>query len=122
MKNIFNWIKVKRPKSWRPQAGEELIGYYVGRTVRDGQWGQYEVITVVTPERGTFMVSGTQIVQLCDVALLKYGAAVRIKFLGIKPIGNGHEMKEFELYISDSELTAEDVITVKRTVDEEVIL
>ncbi len=119
----MKWRKVKRPKSWRPKYdGEELIGYYVGRTLKNGQYGQYEVVTVVTPDHGTYMVSGTQLIQLADVAMLKYGAAVRIKFIGMKPVGESHTMKEFELYVSDSELTAEDVMIVKQTVDDEVIL
>ncbi len=123
MNENIQWRKVNRPRSWRPKNnGEELIGYYCGRTLRNGQWGQYEVVTVVTPNSGALMVSGTHLIQLADVAMLKYGDAIRIKFLGVKPVGDGHEMKEFELYVSDTELTAEDVIQVKRTVDEEILL
>lgn len=120
-KNI-KWRKIKRPKSWRPkEANEELIGYYVGRTLKNGQWGQYEVITVVTDD-GTFMVNGTQLIQLADVAMLEYGAAIRIKFLGMKKTGGDHEMKEFELYVNDAEPTVEDVMIVKQMVDEEALL
>lgn len=122
MNENIQWRKIKRPKTWRPKPGDELIGYYCGRTVRDGQWGQYEVVTVVVPDKGTFMVSGTQIIQLADVAMLKYGAVVRIRFLGMKKVGEDHQMKEFELYVSDAELTMEDIVQVKRTVDEEMLL
>lgn len=77
---------------------------------------------MVVPDLGAVMVSGTQIIQLADVALLKYGTLVRIKFLGMKPVGEDHEMKQFELYVSETEITSEDVLAVKRTVDEEALL
>lgn len=118
----IKWKKINRPRSWRPsRVGDELIGYYVGRTLRNGQWGQYEVITVVVPNHGAFMVSGTQLIQLADVALLQYGMAVRIRFLGRKTINEDHEMKEFELYVSEAELIAEDVMQVKRAVEEALL-
>jgi hypothetical protein len=120
MKNDkIQWRKIKKPRSWRPkEPGDELIGYYVGRTVKNGRFGQYDVLSVLIPKDGVFMVSGTQIIQFADAAMLKYGDAIRIKFLGLKPVGEDHMMKEFELYVSDTELTAEDVIQVKLAVDE----
>lgn len=119
MKTDINWRKIKRPKSWRPkEPGEELVGYYCGRTLKNGQWGQYEVLTIIVPKIGAFMVSGIQIIQLADMAMLKYGAPIKIKFVGLKPVGQDHMMKEFELYVSDEDLTVEDVIQVKQAIDE----
>jgi hypothetical protein len=100
LKNV-KWRKISSPTTWRPQDGEELIGYYVGRTQRDGSFGPYEVVLVAVPYKGTFMVSGTKLIQLADSAMLTRGDAVRVVFLGKKEIGEDREMKDFELYVGE---------------------
>lgn len=100
LKNV-EWRKISAPISWRPKKGEELIGYYIGRTKKNGKFGQYEVLTVLVPYKGAVMVSGTIIIQLADTALMQPGDAIRIVFLGKKPIGEDREMKMFELYVGD---------------------
>lgn len=97
------WRKINAPSTWRPQDGEELIGYYVGRTKRDGSFGPYEVVLVAVPYKGTYMVSGTKLIQLMDSGMLVRGDAVRIKFLGNKDIGEERTMKDFELYVGELE-------------------
>lgn len=77
----YAWKKVEAPKTWRPSTnGEELTGFYGGKTLRNGQWGQYEVIVVHVPHRGTFMVSGTRVIQLVDAADIQTGWPIRIVY------------------------------------------
>jgi hypothetical protein len=46
----YNWRKVHTPLPWRPDAiGEELVGFYGGKSLRDGPHGQYEVVLVHVP-------------------------------------------------------------------------
>ena len=67
LRDRFNWKQVEAPGLWRPDdIGEELIGYYGGRTLRTGPHGQYEVVIVHVPQQGAFMLSGTMIIQLID--------------------------------------------------------
>jgi hypothetical protein len=56
---------------------------------------------VAVPYKGSFMVSGSKLIQLVDAAMLGRGAAMRIVFLGCKDIGGGRTMKDFELYAGE---------------------
>lgn len=103
----MKWREVSAPKLWRPKDGEELIGYYAGRTTRDGQHGQYEVVTVLVPYKGAFMVSGTMLIQLADAAMLSRGDAVRIVFVERQAIDDERHMKVFKLFVGESEALAE---------------
>lgn len=95
------WRKISAPQTWRPKDGEELIGFYAGRTKREGTFGQYEVMVILVPYKGAFMVSGTKLIQLADAAMITRGDAVRVVFLGKKDIGEAREMKDFELYVGE---------------------
>ena len=103
----MKWRKIAAPQRWYPHAGEELIGYYAGRTKRDGVHGQYEVVTVLVPYKGAFIISGTMLIQLADTAMLVRGDAVRVVFVGRKELSEGRSMKLFELYVGESEALAE---------------
>jgi len=49
LRERYGWKKVVAPKAWRPEAtGEELIGFYGGKTTRTGAYGQYDVVLVST--------------------------------------------------------------------------
>lgn len=98
---VMKWRKIEAPLTWRPSPGEELVGYYAGRTKRDGQFGQYEVLIVAVPYDSARMVSGTRIVQLADAAMLSRGDAVRIKYLGTSDMPSGKYAKQFELYVGE---------------------
>lgn len=102
----IKWRKIKAPSVWRPIPGDELIGRYVGRTTRDGQYGQYEVVAISVPYRGVYMISGTMIIQLTDSAMLTRGDAVRVVFVGEKDLRSEDDtrrryMKKFELYVGE---------------------
>lgn len=97
------WRRITAPLVWRPVAGEELIGYYVGRTKRDGAFGQYEVVVIAVPYKGTFTVSGTGLLNLVDSGMVTRGQAIRIFFGGYLDLGEGKQMKQFELYVGETE-------------------
>jgi hypothetical protein len=100
LKNI-SWREVKAPTSWRPKKGEELVGYYMGRTKKNGKFGQYDVLTVLVPYKGVVMISGTMIIQLADAAMFQTGDAIRIVFEGYKELDGDREMKMFKLFVGD---------------------
>lgn len=100
LKNV-KWRKVTAPSTWHPTDGDELIGFYAGRTKRNGNFGQYEVLIVLVPYKGTFMVSGTHLIQLADAAMLSRGDAIRIRFVGRKDLDDEKEIKLFELFIGE---------------------
>jgi hypothetical protein len=107
----FNWSKVEAPSTWSPKKkGDALVGYYVGRTKRNGPHGQYEVAMVAVPGDGVRVVSGVRILQLLDVALLESGHPVQIVYLGTKDTAGGHAMRLFDLLVAEGDpLDASDV-------------
>jgi len=107
LRDRHRWQKVTAPVVWHPTGPEELIGYYGGRTLRTGTFGQYEVVIVHVPYRGTFLISGVRLIQLVDAAQLVKGDPVRIAFLGYEQGRADREMKLFELYITDDDRLTE---------------
>lgn len=107
LRERFNWQRVVAPRPWRPDVGEELIGYYGGRTLRKGQFGQYEVVVAHVPTQGAFAITGTHLIQLIDAALIQKGHPIRVKYLGKTRTkaededGRSHEMKIFDLLIAE---------------------
>lgn len=72
------WKRVEAPKRWSPkEVGQELVGFCSGKTVRNGVFGQYEVVLISVPARGVFMLSGVQIVQLVDASAAEIGWPLR---------------------------------------------
>lgn len=102
----LEWKKVRAPRTWYPKrAGEELIGFYGGTTERRGRYGSYSVVLVHDPNRGSFMVSGVQVLQLVDASSIEAGDPIRIVFNGTKDLGEGDDgrakhMKLFDVYES----------------------
>lgn len=101
LKERFKWERVKAPKVWRPTADEEIVGFYGGRTLRSGEFGQYEVALVHVPQRGSLLVSGTVLIALLDSGQIVVGQPVRIVYRGMVPIGEDKSYKSFELYRTD---------------------
>lgn len=113
------WIKISAPRSWQPaESGDELRGYYGGQTVRKGCHGEYTVVIVHVPYKGTFTVSGTKIVQLTDSAAMPRGQLMLIVFRGWEMQTSGHEMKLFDLYVAD-EAPRDDLPPLQRRRDME---
>lgn len=104
LKAQYKWKKVETPRMWRPKtSNEELVGYYGGKTTRVGAFGSYEVVIVHVPADGAYLVSGTQVVQSADAALLVTGQPIRLVFHGRKNIGSGREMKLITMYVAEGE-------------------
>ena len=102
--SAVRWLKVEAPRAWKPKAvGHELVGYYGGRTLRNGPYSQYEVVVVHVPHSYTYMVSGTKIIQLVDAAAIQRGHEIRIVWQGTRLTGDLHTMKLFDLFVSDRE-------------------
>jgi len=104
------WREIKAPTSWRPEFGDELVGYYMGRTKKNGKFGQYEVVTVLVPYKGAMMCSGTMLIQLADSAMLSAGDPIRIVYCGMKDLSEDRQMKTFKMFVGDGEALAEDQI------------
>jgi hypothetical protein len=110
----YKWKKVQAPKTWHPkELGAELVGFYGGRTMRQGSFGQYEVVLVHVPQKGSFIISGIKIIQLMDAAIAEIGDPVRIVWNGTEALDNDRHMKLFEVYVTDGEaLAAEDLPSI----------
>ena len=105
----YGWRKVQAPRSWRPRdPGEELFGYYGGRTLRNGTYGQYEVVVVHAPRSHTYTISGVKVAQLFDASLISKGHPVRVIFKGEEQLSNGHTMRQFELLVAEGDPMRED--------------
>jgi hypothetical protein len=108
LRKQYDWQKVKAPKTWYPKLpGEELIGYYGGRTLKNGRFGQYEVVVIHVPMKGAFLLTGTMLIQLLDAACCSPGDVVRIVWQGRKPLDGDREMKLYELYTAEEGTSVE---------------
>lgn len=104
IRDRFKWRQVVAPRPWLPEAiGQELIGYYGGRTLRQGQWGQYEVVLVHVPLDGCYTLSGTRIIQLLDASMCALGHPIRIVWQGTKPTSRNYDMKMYDVMVAEGE-------------------
>jgi len=104
IKDRYDWRKVKAPRKWVPaDVGDELVGYYGGRTQKDGQFGPYELVTVHVPLEGSYTLSGTQLIQLLDASMVVIGHPIRVVWCGLRETPAGHMMKTYEVLIADGE-------------------
>lgn len=114
IKDRFTWKKIASAKAWRPKDGEELVGYYAGRTLKNGSYGQYEVVLVHVPYEGMYTVSGTAIISLIDASRIEVDHPVKIVFVGKEKLEGEKHWKRFELYIADLVLQREDGLRVSQ--------
>lgn len=96
----FSWAKISAPRAWRPKEGEALSGYYAGRTLKNGSFGQYEIVLVHVPYEGVYTVSGVAIINLIDAARIELDHPIRIVFAGKKKFDGDKSVKLFELYVA----------------------
>jgi len=107
----FKWRSVEAPRPWVPkEVGEELIGYYGGRTIRQGAYGQYDVILLHVPLEGCYMLTGTRLIQLMDASGASVGSPIRVIWGGTVETAQGHKMKQFTVMVAAGEVLAEEVL------------
>lgn len=112
----FQWQKVRAPQTWRPQKnGDQLVGFYGGKSVRKGYHGEYTVILVHLPKIGSYMVSGTGIIQLIDSTMVKPGHPICITWKGSKVFGKDAEgknktVKQFELAVAEGDPLGDEIL------------
>lgn len=109
LQDKYEWKKVEAPRRWNPHnPGDELCGFYGGKTLRTGSYGQYEVVLVHVPNKGTFMVSGVRIVQLVDASGVEVGWPVRIIWGGTVALSDAPDrrMKTFQFFVAEGEPVA----------------
>lgn len=100
----YDWKKVQAPRRWYPKdPGEEIVGFYGGKSVRNGSYGQYEVVLVHVPKRGALMLSGVRISQLIDAAGIQIGWPVRVVWKGMAKTAQNNEMKDFDLFVAEGD-------------------
>lgn len=101
----FKWRKADPPRTWSPtKQGEEIVGFYFGRTLRRSRYGSYEVVMLAVPGQGVWVVSGVKVVQLVDASLVEVGQPLKIVFGGIQKLADGKKtMKLFECFVTDGE-------------------
>lgn len=97
MRKVKNWNRVKAPKAWHPEVGEEITGTYLGSRLRNGSYGDYIVHFIRQHNNHVYFVSGSILNDL--FALLGEGEEVKLIFTGMKTSKtSGNEYKTFELY------------------------
>ena len=107
----IQWNKLEPPKSWKPEPGDEIAGYYLGTSTRDGVYGQYNVVMLAVPDDKGFsrpvMISGIQVIQAIDGSSTKPGAFISVTVSGIELTANGHNMKVMDVYEASGSITFE---------------
>lgn len=94
------WAKVTAPRPWHPAVGDELVGYYAGRTMRDGKFGQYEVVMVAVPGAGVVTVSGVKALSAIDASGVQLRTPVKFVFNGKRDVaGREHQMNDIDVYV-----------------------
>ncbi len=94
------WHKVKAPKPWKPKAGDELIGSYLGCKTKAGQFGEY-LVHYVQSRGQVYYASGCVANDL--FSLVCVNDKVKLVFNGTKApaVGKEHGVKLFELYTEE---------------------
>ena len=81
-----------------------MVGYYGGRTIKDGQHGQYEVVLIHVPMGQSYMLSGSQLIQLLDASMAQPGHPIRIVWKGYTQTAAGYNMKTFDVMVAQGEV------------------
>lgn len=74
------------PEAWEPEAGDSIIGEVEAITTRTGDWGPYQVVTLLTEAGDAFNVACWDTVCRNKVEELEpaIGDMIAFKFLGEK--------------------------------------
>jgi hypothetical protein len=103
------WHKLNRPQPWNPtKPGAELVGYYLGQSIRTGVYGEYTIIMLAVPTGHGFTqpytVSGVALINAIDGGLVEEGYLVRIVYQGVKDLDEERAVKLFDVYVGEGYL------------------
>lgn len=100
------WAKITTPQPWRPtKPKEELIGYYAGRTKREGPFGQYDVIMVAVPNVGVLTAAGVKVIAAIDAGNVQLRTPIKLVFNGLRDVGRDRPMKDVDVFVDETFLT-----------------
>ena len=110
----IRWRKLQAPSPWKPEnAGEELVGYFLGKTILDGRYSQYQVVVVAAVnEDGTTTprtASGSALIRALDAGMVEVGHLIRIVYGGRKELDGDRSMKLFEVFAGEGTITPNQV-------------
>lgn len=99
----FKWKRVQAPRPWYPKEGDEIAGYYGGKTTRVGKYGSYELAIVHVPNVGTYTITGIMVIQALDSSAVSPGHPVRITFNGMQQARSDSEktFKTFKVEVAE---------------------
>ena len=120
----IKWRKLARSKPWRPKVvGEELVGYYLGTTTRDGNYGQYKVAMFAVPDddghTSPFLVSGTSVIQALNGGNIQKGMLIRVVWKGWKNLNEDRRMKLFDVFAAEGSIDIDDAVAYMNRLEEE---
>lgn len=103
--DTVSWRKLRPPRPWRPQEGEEIVGVFMGTTLRRSKYGEYHVamLSVASEDGGQdpITVSGCSVIQALHGAHVSPGGLIRIQFTGYKELANGNRMRMMDVYVAE---------------------
>lgn len=98
------WHRVKVPKAWKAQEGEEIEGVYIGTSTKQSRYdnGDYKVHHIRTGPGKVVFVTGS----ICDAlfSVVKIDTKIKLVFNGYKPCSNNSEMKykDYEMFSEEA--------------------
>lgn len=99
-KKPTTWYRVRAPQPWRPNAGDEIVGEYLGSKMKSGGFGDYKIHLIKTGRKVIVSVSGAVADGLFD--LVKHGDKIKCVYLGRrKSRDSDQEYKDYELYTEE---------------------
>lgn len=101
------------PEPWIPEEDGELIfGEIEAISVRDGDYGDYRVVTILTPDGEAFNVAGfgTVLARKFDALTdADVGREIGVKFVGEKLNKAGKSYKDWRVVLSPLAVTVPEV-------------
>jgi len=103
------WHKLNRPKPWTPsEPDSEIVGYYLGQSVREGRYGQYTTVMLAVPTGHGFTqpytISGVALINAIDGGQIEEGYLIRVVFRGYKELDDERSVKMFDVYVGEGYL------------------
>lgn len=83
----------KFPEPWKPEVGAKLVGEVIGVEQRDGEYGSYPIVVVMTGDGSEFAFHGFHTVAKNELAKQRpeVGDRIAIKYFGRTDDDRGYE-------------------------------